>query len=36
MLKWNSKYSAVLVISLLIALAMFMASFQWAHILPHA
>lgn len=34
MLQWNSKYSAVLVISLLVAIAAFLGSFQWAHIIP--
>lgn len=34
MLKWNAKYSAVLVISSLVAIAAFLGSFQWAHINP--
>jgi hypothetical protein len=29
MLQWNSKYSAVLVISLLVAIAMFIGNFTW-------
>jgi len=30
MLQWNSKYSAVLVISLLVALAAIVGNFTWA------
>jgi len=31
MLQWNSKYSAVLVISLLVAIAAVVGNFTWLH-----
>lgn len=30
MLQWNSKYTAVLVISLLVTIAVFVSNFTWA------